>query len=345
MLQHKMLNIAAICWLTHEVRTALYARYLSARLYNIHYISNRHPIFAPFKYVPQCIKTWLVLCRQRPDIVYVMNPPIFAAISVYLYASVARIPFIMDTHTPSLYGNRWRWSLPLQKAMAMRALVNIIDQERFRVQLESWGARGIVLERPPMMLKSTTGKVNGCGDQVVNGPPLHSADKFHIVVIGTFAADEPVDIVVTAAKGMRSVQFSILGDMAIAPRSVIKAAPPNVYFTGYLTGDSYWRTLQSADAIMVLTTFEYSLLGGAQEGMALGKPLILSNQPALTDYFSQGTVFVEHTVESIRKGIIFVITHHADLSQDVALMAVKKRVAWERNFEVLKKIICEGVNR
>ena len=362
------LNIAAICWLTHEVRTASYARYLGATLYNIHYLSNRHPIYAPVKYIPQCLKTWSVLFKQQPDLIYVMNPPVFAALSVYCYAWFSRMPFIMDTHTPSLYGRRWGWSVPLQRFLAKRALINIIDQERFYKLFEGWGASSVILERPPLMLnmredeevavtvqEGLSSKVLGNrwaeghptlheNNQVHNRMPVSSTPSpFLVAVIGTFANDEPVEIVVETAAALPNVRFSILGDRAKAPSRLIHNSPGNVSYPGYLMDAAYWDHLQSANAVMALTTFPHSLLGGAQEGMALGKPLILSRQPALTDYFTQGAIFIDHTVESIMAAVLACQSNQIRLSEESAELAVAKRIRWEKTFQELAFTLAEGI--
>lgn len=352
----KQLNLAAVCWLTHEVRTASYARYLNATLYNVHYLSDRHPFYAPFKYIPQCLKTWSVLSKQSPDAVYVMNPPVFAALSVFFYCLVSRTPYVMDTHSPSLYGGRWGWTLPLQRALAQRALVNIVDQERFRELFASWGANGIVLERPPLDVTQLVSKRTV--QQVSNGHEQSSkpmgADEsqrqteskkhpFHVTLIGQFSGDEPVDVVVAAAHKLPDVRFTILGDTIHAPRELLRSAPSNVEFPGYLSGSDYWDHLASVDAVMTLTMFKYSLLGGAQEGMAMGKPLILSNQPVLTDYFTKGTIFIEHEVDSIVEGVRAVQENATQLGQDVAALAAEKRVRWEDAFVTLEQIITDEV--
>ena len=110
-------------------------------------------------------------------------------------------------------------------------------------------------------------------------------------------------------------------------------------FTGYLTGDEYWNRLSASSAIMVLTTYPFSLLGGAQEAMALGIPLNLSRQPALTEYFTRGAVFVDHSVDSIVRGLLTVQEREEWLKQDIAVLASESRVRWEAEFgDLLKKI-------
>jgi glycosyltransferase involved in cell wall biosynthesis len=170
--------------------------------------------------------------------------------------------------------------------------------------------------------------------QFLPGPLSHS-----VTVVNTFNDDEPVVPILDAAKQLPDISFYILGDTALANKSLFRMAPPNVVFTGYLLGDEYWKRLNSSSAVMVLTTQPYSLLAGAQEGMALGKPLILSNQPALVDYFSKGVVFIEHNPESIIAGVKRAIDQALLLGQDITALEKEKRDYWETGMRRLSDLV------
>lgn len=320
-------GIAAIVWAPYEKRTEQYAERLNASLYNIHYLCYKRPILAPMKYIPQYLRTLAVLHRQRPGIVFVTNPPVFAALSVYVYCRFSRASYIMDTHSPALYGWKWAWTVPLQRALSRPALVNIVDQHRYKCLFESWGAKALVLERPPLSIPSDRLK------------QVYDSSQFSVTVVSTFAGDEPLGLVLGAAERLPEICFFILGDTALAKKYLMKDAPDNVKFPGYLLGDEYWNQLYSSRAIMVLTTHSYSLLGGAQEGMALGKPLVLSRQPALTDYFTRGTIFFDHSVEGVVNGVRKMREQEPHLSREIVELAAEKRERWEEEFQKLLVLI------
>jgi glycosyltransferase involved in cell wall biosynthesis len=321
-------GLAAILWAPYEKRTTYFARRLGATLYNVHYLRYKRPLYAPFKYPPQCLKTWGILARQRPTAVYVMNPPVFAALSVYVYCRLARAHMVMDTHPPALFSRKWGWSAPLQRGLARRAFMNVVDQERFRQLFTAWGARAVVLSDPPVSLSAAAPV----------GAPDPDPD-FSITVINTFAPDEPLAPILAAAQRLPDVRFFILGDVSRAGKNLRHAAPGNVVFTGYLLGDAYWRQLLASHCVMALTTYPHSLLGGAQEGMAAGKPLLLSRQPALTEFFSKGAIFVDHSADSIVQGIDQVRSHAPRLAADMAQLALEKQQAWEIAFQELLALL------
>lgn len=320
-------GIAAILWAPYEEHTTEFAKRLGATLYRIHYLHYKRPLWAPIKYPPQCLRTWAVLFRQRPSVVYVMNPPVFAALSVFVYCRLFGASYVMDTHSPALYSRKWGWTVPLQRALAKQALGNIVDQDRYKRLFESWGAKALVLTKPPTRIPS---------DKLIeSADPNH----FSVTVVNTFASDEPLEPVLGTAERLSEVRFFILGDTGLAKKTLLRTAPENVVFTGYLLGDAYWNRLHSSRVVMALTTYPYSLLAGAQEAMGIGKPLILSRQPALTEYFTKGAVFVDHSVESIVDGIREAQGQEHRLTQEIAHLAVEKRKRWETDFRELLALI------
>ena len=309
------------------MRTTLFSEHLGATLYKIHYLLYKRPFVAPFKYPLQCLKTWAVLYRERPSVVYVMNPPVFGVLSVFIYCRLLGASYVMDTHPPALYGRKWSWTVPLQRALAKRALVNVTDQDRYKVRFESWGAKTLVLGNPPIDIS--------CDGFAETAKP----DQFTVTVVNTFAGDEPLEVVFGAATKLPEVRFFVLGDTAHARKVLLKVAPKNVVFTGYLLGDAYWQRLCASQAVMVLTSYPYSLLQGAQEGMSAGRPLILSRQPALTEFFTKGAVFVDHSVESIVAGVQEAQQRERVLSNEIAHLAVEQRERWEATFRELLALI------
>lgn len=325
----KRTDIAAVVWAPEENRTEQIAERLGAPCHRIHYLAYKRPLIAPIKYGPQAVKTLAVLWRQRPRVVYVTNPPVFAALVVALYCRLSGAHFVMDTHSPSLFARKWRWSVPLQRMAARRALVNVVDQQRYERLFKSWGARALVLEKPLAE--------HGACESEDGVPPA----PFMVTVVNTFAADEPLEPVLEAARRLPDVCFAVLGDTALADSQVLSGAPANVEFPGYLLGDDYWQQLDRSHAVMALTTYPYSLLAGGHDGLSLGKPLILSAQPALTDFYSKGVAFVEDGVESLVEAVQRIRHDEPRYRQESCDLAAEKRREWQASFAQLRALIDE----
>ena len=91
--------------------------------------------------------------------------------------------------------------------------------------------------------------------------------------------------------------------------------------------------------MVVLTTFPFSLLGGAQDGMVLNKPVILSDQPTLREYFTKGAVFVENTTEGIIAGIKDTQAREQQLIGETSVLLDEKQKQWETNFRQLLAVM------
>lgn len=324
-------RIAVIVWAAGQDRAKGFARVLNAPIYYV----SRTPfgsdskVLTPLRYFLQAMDTWRILRRQKPALIHVTNPPFLAPLVVHLYCCVTGAKYIMDTHSPALYSRRWGWTLPFQRYLAKRACLNVVDQERYRKMFEAFSARAVVLQRAPvdLHLPPPTGHLSG--------------KPWEITVINTFAPDEPLQPIYQAAKRLTDVQFYVLGDKRFAPPDAFDNVPENVTLTGYLRGDEYWQRIVSSNAIMCLTTYPYSLLAGGQDGMMAGIPLIISRQPALTDYFTDGAVFVENTANSIIEGVQQIRRREPYLRQEISNLFVQKRLLWKTNFQIFDEIVRE----
>ena len=321
----KRTDLIAMVWAPYEDRTASFAEKLNATLYNIHYMQYKRPYIAPFKYIFQALKTFQILISKRPDYIYITNPPSFAPLCVMIFCKLFGKQFVMDTHPPALYSKKWGWTVPLQRFVSRHAMMNVTDQKRYKELFESWGAKCLVMENPL--------------ERDIDIDSLEpTRENFEVAVVNTFAEDEPFDIILEAARQLSNVIFRITGDIDRADPILVKSAPDNVQFTGYLRGTDYWDLISSTRATMVLTTFPNSLVGGGMDGIILGKPLILSDQPTLREYFTKGTAFAENTTEGLLKGVQHVLDNEEALKNEIAELNIEKKKQWKKDFQNLQRL-------
>jgi glycosyltransferase involved in cell wall biosynthesis len=286
-------------------------------------------IFVPIRYLLQSIKTWQILLSERPDLIDVTNPPIFAVLNVFLYCKIFGARYILCTHPPALYSRKWSWTVPFLRLFARHATVNMLDQEQYKLLFESWKANSLVITKMPRNYSAA------------EPSRTEEGATYSIAVVNTFAPDEPIEPILSAAKSLPEVHFYIMGHLTLANPAQITNPPKNVTFTDWLSHDQYWDLLKKSRAVMTLTTYPYSLVAGGTDGMSVGKPIILSRQPALTSHFTKGTIFVEHTPQSIIKGIEQLRAEENDLKTQIAELAVEKRKTWEANFQQLLQMVQE----
>ncbi len=265
--------------------------------------------------------TWRQLWRDRPEPILVASPPVFAVFVVWCYARVFRVPYVMDAHTGVFDDPRWTWLLPLSRFLARQAAVTVVTNPHLKAEVESWGARAMVI-----------------GDVPVEFPEVQPAalgEGPHVAVINTFSQDEPLDDILMAAAALPDVQFHITGSLRHARIAYATSPPPNVRFTEWLSDDDYAALLLAADAVISLTTHDYTMQRGGYEAMALEKPLITSDWGVLRDTFYLGTVHVDNSPEAIAKAVTQVLSERPRL---LAEMRQLRRERFDRFADTLRTL-------
>lgn len=315
-----------VAWAPHGRRSESLAHELGAMLYFIHYLKFQNPLYAPVKYVMQTIRTFQVLFIQRPQVVFVQNPPFLCGLSVYLYSRATGARFVLDHHSAA-FAPVWDWALPIQKYLARRAITNLVTNQHWASTVRNWSAEAFVLIDPVVNLPE--------------GEDFAVETGFNVVFINTFADDEPVEAVLAAASQIQEVRFYITGNTARKPPSFFTDVPSNVTFTGFLPETQYLGLLRAADAVMTLTTRNHTLQGGGFEAISLGKPLITSDWPYLRKLFARGTVYVSNSADGIRDGVLLMRERCVDLEKEMIAFRHDCRQEWDAQFARLKhKITC-----
>lgn len=318
-------NWLAVAWAPYSRMSDTFARELNGKLYCIHYLSFQSPPHAPLKYTLQMLRTLQVLLRERPRAVHVQNPPFVCGLVVYLYSCLFGAKYVLHYHSAA-FGPIWDWALPIQKFLARRAVTNIVTNQHWAEIVRSWGGHTLVMLDPFLDLPT--------------GTPFQTAEGFSVAVICTFAPDEPIEAIVKAAALLPTVNFYITGNTKKLPHGFLDNASSNITFTGFLDPYSeYPGLLRAADAIMVLTTRNYTLQLGGCEAVAVGKPLITSDWPYLQEVFAQGTVYVSDSPESIRDGIVAVQEKYEQLCQEIVVLRRESRREWNSHLQQLKEMV------
>ena len=176
------------------------------------------------------------------------------------------------------------------------------------------------------------------------GEPFPVKPGFKVAFVSTFAQDEPIEAVLGAAAQLPDVHFYITGDTRKKPASFFDEASSNITFTGFLDPyRQYPSLLRAADAVMVLTTRDYTLQLGGCEAVAVGKPLITSDWPYLREVFPKGTIYVSDSAESIRDGILEMQKRYKDLAREVIDLRRESRQEWDTRLGQLQEMVAGAV--
>jgi hypothetical protein len=178
----------------------------------------------------------------------------------------------------------------------------------------------------------------------IPAPPKTSAKnmpgEFRIVLISTFAGDEPFDAVIDAMRQMDTgIHLYVTGDPTRLPATIKATLPSNITLTGFLSEDDYWTVLASSDAVMDLTTMDNCLVCGAYEAVAAQRPLLLSRSDASMEIFADFAVFTDNTSESIVNAIQSMRTRHQQLIAGMPEATIRFSERWESRAQGLLAFI------
>jgi glycosyltransferase involved in cell wall biosynthesis len=252
------------------------------------------PLATPYggvrRYLVLTARTIALLARRRPRVLLVQNPSLVLSALAVALRGVFRYRLVVDAHNEAVdpYENRQSWIAVLSRWVVRRADLTIVTNRQLtQLVREQRGEAFILPDKIP---------------QAPDGPQRRLDAAFNVVLIATFAKDEPITAIFDAVRGAE-LDLYVTGNPVGLAASVRAAAPPNVRFTGFLAEEDYWGLLRSADAIIDLTLKPDCLVCGAYEALALGKPLLLSGNAASIELFGDGALYTDNSPADIRRAL------------------------------------------
>jgi glycosyltransferase involved in cell wall biosynthesis len=284
------MRITYISWAPHCSRSDHTARELGGISHMVYagWLGS-HPLTVGPKYAWQALRTWKLLSRDRPSAVFVMVPPVFAGCTVWLYARLHGVPFILDAHTAAFMHSRWKYWQWLQRWLARRAATTIVTNEYLAASVRDGGGHATLVPDVPVKFA-----------QVQRRDRDH---RFLVAAVCSFNYDEPVEAIFSAARALPDVQFVMTGNPNALRPEQRADVPANVILTGFLPDADYAGLLTTADAVMALTTRDHTMLRAAYEAIYQGTPVIVSDWPLLRSAFDEGAVHVENSAAGIAAGV------------------------------------------
>ncbi len=281
------------------------------------------------RYFVSAILTLAGLVARRPRAVVVTNPPVFAALSVGLYCLFTKTPFVQDAH-PVAFGaknNRvGQLMLPLTRAVAKRAALNVVTTQQWVDVLERWGARGAVVHEAPPEWK------------VSPANPIQPGVRPQVLLVGIFASDEPIAVAVEAMRSIAEVDLSITGAFERCPPGLREGAPTNVRFTGFLSGDDYVAAIEQADIVLALTTEPTSVMRAACEAVYAQRPLVVSDTAVARETFPFA-VYVRNEAVAVADGIQSALSRHDELCESAPAAKARQESRWNDQLKILHEAL------
>jgi len=315
-----------ICW-ENQRRNREISSALHIKLYEYGEIDSiENPIKKYFKGI---IKTKKAIITEKPNIIICQNPSLVLSLFLICIKKIHDLRVVVDSHNAGLFPLNGHFKiLNFASSIIQRyADLTIVTNRYLKKHVEGNGGRAFVLpDKIPSLKNKNVKDLKG---------------KYNLLFICTYSDDEPYEKVIGAAKLInKNIVIYVSGNFK--KKSInIGEVPENVILTGFLPENDYIAILNSVDATIDLTNRENCLVCGAYESIAVGKPMVLSKTNVLMEYFNQGAVYVDHTTDSISRGINEVIRRQEELSAQIKKLKKSKISDWQKK----KNELIENLNQ
>ncbi|MDQ7065558.1 MAG: glycosyltransferase family 4 protein [candidate division KSB1 bacterium] len=322
---HDRAKVVFISWANSCSRSDNIARELGGKSYKIYWgWLGSHPLTVWLKYFGQFLQTQWVLWREKPDVVFVMIPPLFASLAALPYCKLRNKPFIQDSHTAAFLHPRWQKLQWLQSWLCRHAATTNVTNSFLAKRVTDAGGHATLVRDVPVIY------------------PIRSSfprrDRFTVAVVCSFNYDEPIAEIFTAAARLPEVDFFVTGNPRDLAPELAENAPGNVQLTGFLPDDQYGALLKDADVVLTLTTRDHTMLRGAYEAIYLGTPVVISDWPVLREAFPKGAIHVNNTVESLVEGLRNAIQELPGLKEAAKQLREEKLQEWQQRMQELRRL-------
>ena len=315
-------------WITWERqrRSLVLAEQFSAKYFVYDYLFSNFM----FRYIVLSLITLRLLIKEKPKYVFCQNPSLILAFLLCLIKVIFGYVLIVDRHSNFRFGKQNKivdivFNL-ISNYTIKKADLTIVTNNYLCNLVCQKGGRGAVLEdKLPDLTLGISTEMKG---------------DVNVVLVSSFSRDEPLDEVINSFEGLEGYHLYVTGNYKKHAKylKLVNNLPNNITFTGYLSELEYQSLLKSSDIIIVLTTHEHTLTCGAYEGVALGKPLILSDTEAIRNYFRKGVVYTKSDRNDIRENLINCVKNIEKLKNDIIVLRVELDADWKYKFMELKKL-------
>jgi glycosyltransferase involved in cell wall biosynthesis len=317
-------SLVAVAWDNHQGRTEALAGALGGRAV---YLRSRpkHKLALPVRYLVDGIRMWRLLRRDRPSALLVVTPPVIPALVAWLWSLAHPCRFVIDCHTGAFHSWRWRWSMPLLRLACRRARATLVHTTADEELVRTW-------DLTPMLVPDDVPDVSMAESRRPPGGPC-------VVVAGSLDGNEPVEATLAAARLLPEFEIRFTGDPHRVAARVLRGAPANVVFTGWLSYGRFLGELLAADVVAVFSTDPFIMNRAAFEAIGLVRPLVLSDLPLVRVRFGEAAVFSPNDPQLMADAIRCAYRQQDELKAKSTMLQGRLRADRAQAMERLRAVI------
>jgi glycosyltransferase involved in cell wall biosynthesis len=163
-----------------------------------------------------------------------------------------------------------------------------------------------------------------------------------VLFVSSWAFDEPIAAALEACRSLRGrVNVRVTGRPKAAYAKLLEGRPDNFIPTGFLSDADYFDLMARCDAVLCVTSRECTLVCGAYEAVALGKPMILGDTEALRSWFDSGALYTDGTAADLARLLGRLEEDLPALEQGVRALLPRRDAEWEERLASLEWLLRE----
>lgn len=286
------MKILCIAWAKGSRRMEEIASFLNGKIWSFA-ILPRVKILAPIRYLLQSLLTIIKLIKERPKVLIVQNPPIFAPLTCLIYAKLANKIIVTDHHC--IWSEKTiRYPLIrgfikfLEKFVIKNSDINLSPNDFWTDMLIQFNAK------QALTLYDFVDKKWFENAELSIRMNFPRECEILVAPCGGHPLERP-DVLIEAIKDMDNVILVITGKKNYLQKYINLASKLNlekVYFTDFLPEEKYKGLLLTCSFVANISDELYTIPHFISEALAAGKPIISTNNPAITNVFKKGVITV-----------------------------------------------------
>lgn len=323
-----------ISWTAYNPHSSLLNDAFNGQIFYVKNLINTRGIlwklFFFLDYFYKCIKTISIIKKNKPDIVIVQNPPSIVPILAVLLSYLKKYKLVVDSHNGA-FEKPWS-SIPIYKWSLRKANIVIVHNYEIYRRLKSDVKYGEINFR---ILNSRLSEFKDIKKD-------ESIDTPYILVVSTFASDEPMDILL---EGLRlynrnntgKLKFKLTGNYN--KKKLLYDTykdDPNIEFLGFVSNLEYKKLILNALGIISLSSRDDVQQFALMESIGAGIPFISNNNITNRSLFGDKMVLFEINPQNISEGIEFFMKNKNKFEQNILTLKTNILTKWEKDLALIK---------
>ena len=314
-------------WITWETqrRNVELASAFEASYFSLDYSKENKII----RYLKSSAKT-IALMFDRPKIVFIQCPSLILCTLCAVLKPFFSSSLVIDAHNYTI--KYIEHSNAIVRFLAKYALDKcdyiILTNIGFAESLPVESKKVLILpDKLPKILKKK------------EKPKAFSDTKLNIVLISSFASDEPIESFIKAALVYTDkCRFFITGKKSKA-KELLNYESESIVFTDFLDIEEFENYISYSNLNVDLTTEDDLLVCGAYETLATGVPGMISDTEISKETFKNGFIYSKPDEESIKIALKDFFSRERELIEQIKSYKDTFESDWESNFEKCKQIL------